>query len=53
MTDISKKDVTLDYILCIYYLIYFLKNKNNVKALINSTSKINVLTSIYILKFGF
>ena len=40
----------LDWIPCIYYLIWFKKNK--VQALINFGSKVNVMTPAYLLKLG-
>ena len=52
MIIISKKNITLNYILCIYDLICFQKNNNNIKALINSCNKVNIITFIYILKLS-
>ena len=51
--DTSKKNITLDYILYIYYFIYFQKNSNNVKVLIDACNEVNTITPIYILKLGF
>lgn len=48
----SKKDITLEYILYIYYLFCLRKNSNNVEDFIDSTSIINIKTSIYTLKLG-
>ena len=51
--DISRKDITLDCILYKYYLVCFQKNNNNIEALINSITKINIITLIYTLKLSF
>ena len=51
--DTSKKDIILDYILYIYYLIYFQKSSNNVEVLIELSSEIYTITLIYTLKLGF
>lgn len=52
MTSTTKKDTNLDYILYIYYLIYFWKINNKVKALIDFYNKINVMILIYTLKLS-
>ena len=55
MTGASKKDddVLLDRVSCIHYLLCFYKNKKNeIRALINSGSKVNVMTLAYTLKLG-
>ena len=49
----SKKDINLNYILYIYYLVCFQKNRNNVEALINFGSEINIKSFAYTLKLGF
>lgn len=51
VTKASKKDIVLDYVFCIYYPIQF--KKNEVQALIDSGSKVNIMTSIYVSKLGF
>ena len=52
VTEVSKKgDIALDRMPCIYYSIWFKKNK--VQALINSGSKVNVITLVYASKLGF
>lgn len=43
----------LKHISYIYYLLYFRKDKNNVEALINLSSKVNVMTPTYAKKLGF
>ena len=53
MTNSNKQDITLDYILYIYYLIYFWKINNYVKALINSGSRVNTIIFSYSLKLSF
>lgn len=53
MINASKKDVILDYILYIYNLIYFQKSNNNIKTLINLSSEINTISSIFIFKLSF
>lgn len=50
LTSTSKKDIILHYISYIYYLVYFQKNSNNIKTLIDSNTKIKTITSIYALK---
>lgn len=50
VTWASKKKMTLDWVPYIYYFICFKKNK--VKALINSSNEINVITLTYIVKLG-
>ena len=49
---ISKEDITLNYILCTYHLIYFWKYNNNINILINLNSKPNIITLVYILKLS-
>ena len=53
MTNTIKKNITLDYILYIHYLICFKKNNQEIKLSIKIGSKIKVITSIYTLKLGF
>ena len=50
---ITKTKKVLKKIFCIYYLIYFQKSINNIKALINSGNNSNIITLIYTLKLGF
>lgn len=46
VTEISKEDdIILDQILCIYYPIWF--NKNKVWVLYDSGNKINVMTPVF------
>lgn len=48
------KETTLKRILCIYYLVWFQKDKTSkVQALINLGSEINVISSAYAKKLGF
>lgn len=42
----------LERVLCIYYPLYFKKDTNNIKALINSNSEINAMTPAYAKKLG-
>lgn len=49
---INNPNPPLKRILCIYYLLYFWKDIANIKALINSDSKVNIMTSAYISKLG-
>ena len=53
MTNARKKDMTLNYILYIYYLVCFQKYNNNIEALIESSNKVNIITTIYALKLSF
>ena len=53
VTEASQEnDVFLDWVLYICYPIWFKKSKVQVQALINSDSKVNVMTSGYALKLG-
>ena len=49
---ISINTKVLKYTLYIYYLVCFSKNSNNIKILINFSSKFNITTSAYTLKLG-
>ena len=40
-------------ILYIYYLFHFWKSSDNTQTLINSSSKLNIISLTYILKFNF
>lgn len=52
ITEASKKDnIVLDWVMCIYYSIWF--EKNEVQALIDSSSEINAMTLAYALKLAF
>lgn len=53
MINDSKKDITLDCIFYIYYLVYFQKCNKYINLLINLNNKINIITPTYILKLGF
>ena len=50
MTEASQEDVVLDWVPCICYPIWF--KKNEVQALIDSSSEINAMTLEYTLKLG-
>lgn len=51
--EVSKeKEAALAKILYIYYLLCFQKNINEIQALINFGSKVNVMTPIYTSKLG-
>lgn len=52
-TSTSKKSITLGYILYIYYLVSVQESNNNIKVLINFDDKVNIITLIYTLEFGF
>ena len=54
MTEASKKDgMILERVLCIHYLLRFRKDKENeVRALINSGSKVNAMIPAYALRLG-
>ena len=45
MTDVKKE--TLECVPCIYYLIQFKKNLDEIWALINSKSEVNVMAPAY------
>lgn len=50
--EVSKEgDIAVDWIPCIYYLIWFKKNK--IQALIDFGSKFNVMTPAYASKLSF
>ena len=52
VTEASKKDNdVLNWVLCIYYLIWLKKNKS--LTLIDFGNKVNDMTPAYILKLGF
>lgn len=40
------------YILCIYYLVWFRKDKDTIQALIDSDSKVNAMLPAYTKKLG-
>lgn len=44
--------LSLKYIPYIDYLIYFQKNKGNIKVLINFDNKVNIITLVYAKKLG-
>lgn len=48
---IKKKNVILNWILYIYFQIWFKKNK--IQALIDIGNKVNTMTLVYISKLGF
>lgn len=52
MTDNSDKKVMLEKIPCIYYLICFQEDQEQIKALLNSGNKVNVISLVYIKKLG-
>lgn len=45
--------LSLDYMLCIYYLVWFKKNQFEIQALINSNNEIIAMTLAYAKKLGF
>lgn len=53
ITKASKEDeVVLKRVSCIYNPLYFQKDIVKVKALINSSSKVNTITPAYVLELG-
>lgn len=48
----NSKEKFLKYALYIYYIGCFWKNSNNAKTLINSSSKVYTITTIYTLKLN-
>lgn len=52
MISISNKNIILDYILYINYLICKKRNNNDVEALINFRNKVNIIILAYTLKLG-
>ena len=52
MTKTSKKDVVLDRIPCIHYLVYFWKDQDEVLALLDLESEVNAMTPAYTSKLG-
>lgn len=49
--DANKEDIVLDWVLCIYYPIWFKKNK--IQALIDFDSKKNAMILVYTSKLDF
>ena len=47
MAQVTKKEVILDWLPCIYYPVYFQKDKTNIQALINSSTEVNTMISFY------
>ena len=50
--SIEDKPLALDWVSCIYYLIWFKKSKVQVQALIDFGSKVNAMTLGYASKLG-
>ena len=50
--SIKNNLLVLDWVLCIHYPIWFKKSKVQIQVLINSSSEVNAMTSIYALKLG-
>lgn len=50
--EVDNSALLLEYILCIYYLIQFKKDQIKVQALLDSSSKVNVIPSAYTTKLG-
>ena len=49
----KRKEVILDQVLCIHYLVQFWKNKEaTIWALIDSGSDVNAITAAYAIKLG-
>ena len=51
LTNDNEK-VMLEKILCIYYLVCFQKNQEQVKTLLNSGSKVNIMSPAYVKRLG-
>lgn len=53
MTEANKKKTTLEKVSCLQYLVQFQKNyAKKVLALIDSNSKVNVMSFVYAKKLG-
>ena len=48
----TNKDVTLEWVLCIYYPLRFRKDTAGVRALFDSSSEVNAMTPAYAAKLG-
>lgn len=48
----DSQEVTLKFISCIQYLVEFQKDKDNIQALLNLGSKVNVINPAYTKKIG-
>ena len=46
------KEVTIERVPCIYYLLYFRKDSIGIRALVDSSSEINTMTPAYAAKLG-
>ena len=51
MTE-TNKEVTLEQVPCIHYLLHFWKNTVGVRALVDLGSEVNAMTPTYIAKLG-
>lgn len=47
MTGVRKEEEALVKVPCIHYLIQFKKNINDIKALLDLGSKVNIMTTVY------
>lgn len=50
---INSSTLSLEYVLCIYHLVWFKKDQVKVQALIDSNNEINAMTLAYAAKLGF
>ena len=52
-TEASKEEhVSLEWMLCIHYLLRFRKNTTGIKVLIDSDSEVNAMLPIYVSQLG-
>lgn len=49
---VSKEDIILNYVFCIYYLFYFQKKIYSIKALLDFDSRVNISLSTYTSKLS-
>ena len=49
----EEKEVILDWVFCIHYLVQFRKDKETIWALIDSSSEVNAMTSAHAKKLSF
>lgn len=52
MTKASKENVVLNRVPCIHHPVYFWKDQDEMLALIDLESEVNVMTPTYALKLG-
>ena len=52
MTDNRDKEIVLKRVSYIHYLVWFQKGQKQIKALLNSGSKVNAISPAYVEKLG-